>query len=161
MAVLLERLQQHRLAVLGHNGLAEGRVDAVLDGLAVEIALLRDKPEMMIVPRLPIDGAPYLVEVELPAEDGMPPRDVVFALKMAVERLPGYSRVLAYLGDRDAIERFVDGMQYLHLRAQLGRSEDVLSMSKIRQHTKPPLRAPRLEPARNLSTELNIQHRNA
>ena len=111
---------------------------------------------MMTVPRLPIDGAPYLVEVELPAEDGMPPRDVVFALKMAVERLPGYSRVLAYLGDRDAIERFVDGMQYLHLRAQLGRSEDVLSMSKIRQHTKPPL-----EPARNLSTELNIPHRNA
>ncbi|WP_371298238.1 hypothetical protein [Paraeggerthella sp.] len=60
-------------------------------------------------------------------------------MEMAVERLARDAGILAYLGNRDAIERLVDSMQYLHFRSQLWRPENILAMRKIRQHAKPPL----------------------
>lgn len=71
----------------------KGRVDRVLDGLAEEIALLGDEAQMVVVPRLPVDGAADLVKVELAAEDGVPPGDVVLALEVPVEGLPRYAGI--------------------------------------------------------------------
>ena len=36
-----------------------------------------DEPQMVVVARFPIDGAADLVQIELAAEDGVPPGDVI------------------------------------------------------------------------------------
>ena len=80
MAVVLQGVEKHGFAVFWHDGLPEGRVDRILDGLTEEIALLGDEPQMVVVARFPIDGAADLVQIELAAEDGVPPRGMSYLL---------------------------------------------------------------------------------
>ncbi len=87
MEVVLQGVEKHGFAVFWHDGLPEGRVDRILDGLTEEIALLGDEPQMVVVARFPIDGAADLVQIELAAEDGVPPGDVILALEVPVEGL--------------------------------------------------------------------------
>ena len=65
------------------QGLPEGRDDRILDGLTEEIALLGDEPQMVVVARFPIDGAADLVQIELAAEDGVPPLSLIHILTVA------------------------------------------------------------------------------
>ena len=134
MAVVLQGVEQDALAVLGHDGLPEGRVDRVLDGLAEEIALLGDEPQMVVVARFPIDGAADLVQIELAAEDGVPPGDVILALEVPVEGLSRDAGVAADLGHGNLIERFVHRMKNFHLDAQIGGIEDVLAQGEVSDH---------------------------
>lgn len=68
-----------------------------------------------------------LVQIELAAEDGVPPGDVVLALEVPVEGLSRDAGVAADLGHGNLVERFVHRMKNFHLDAQIGGIEDVLA----------------------------------
>ena len=66
---------------------------------------------------MPVDRSADFVQVEPAAEDGMPPRDVVLAFEMAVERLARNAGVFADFRDGHAVERLIHRMQNLHFHA--------------------------------------------
>ena len=82
-----KRFEDDVLPALGDDGLPERLVDGVLDRFAIEITFLRDETQVLVITYLPIDGSADFVKVELSAEHGMPRRDVVLALEVAIERL--------------------------------------------------------------------------
>ena len=82
-----KRFEDDVLPALGDDGLPERFVNGVLDRFAIEITFLRDETQVLVITYLPIDGSADFVKVELSAEHGMPRRDVVLALEVAIERL--------------------------------------------------------------------------
>lgn len=111
-----KRFEDDVLPALGDDGLPERLVDGVLDRFAIEITFLRDETQVLVITYLPIDGSADFVKVELPAEHGMPRRDVVLALEVAIERLARDVGVLADLRNGYAVERFVYRMKNLEFR---------------------------------------------
>lgn len=104
LAIAGERFEDDVFPAFGDDGLAERLVDRVLNRFSIKIALFGNESEMVVIARFPIDASAYFVQIELTAENGMPRRDVVFALEVAIERLAGNACVFAYFGNGDAIK---------------------------------------------------------
>ena len=114
--MIFKRLKQHCLPILRHNRLAKRRIDAVLNRLLEELPLRRYQLDVVIIPGLPTNGAPDLVQIKLSAEDAEPPRNIILTPEVPIKRLAGNARFLANLRNSHAIQRPIDRMQDTHFR---------------------------------------------